>query len=94
MDDEHDGDRTSPDLGESEHTNPGVGTGEAYIAGSGLADRALDALRTLEGATPTPESPGFRRHVECVAHAWGELGDLCHDERRLALQFLRERIKR
>jgi hypothetical protein len=94
MSEHDDGDSTNLDLGAEEPTNPGIGAGEGYIAASGVARRAFDALRTLEEHCPDPESEGYRRHLEVIAHAWGELGDLCHDERRLTLQFLREKLNR
>ncbi len=91
-----DEDRTSPEIlgGAEEPTKPGIGAGDGYIAASGLAARAFTALRTLEDSCPQPGAPSFRRHLELIAHAWGELGDLCHDERRLTLHFIRERITR
>lgn len=87
---EHDGDRTSPDLGAEEHTNPGVGTSEAFLAIQASAERALGALRTMADACPRVGEVGRLRHLEVYAHMWGELGMLAHDTRRVTLQLRRE----
>lgn len=90
MTDEHDGDRTSPDLGAEETTNPGVGTSEAFLAIQSSADRVLGALRTMADACPARGEVGRERHLEVYAHLWGELGDLAHDTRRVTLRLKRE----
>lgn len=73
-----------------ERTNPGVGTGEAYIATTANRDRALAAIRELERTCPAIGAANRRRHIEVLAHACGEAGMLLHDERRLLLRLNRE----
>lgn len=88
---EHDGDRTSPDLGEhEEHTVPGVGTGDAFISITSSADRIVAALRALVDSCPPSGAAGRRRHLEVLALNFGELGELAHDARRVTLQLIRE----
>lgn len=83
-------DRTSPDLGADEHTSPGVGTREAYASIERSLERAVGAIRTLVASCPEPEEEGRERHLEVLSHAFGELGDLSHDSRRVTLQLKRE----
>lgn len=90
MTDAHDEDRTSPDLGDVEGTDPGVGAGEAYIACTASAYRALAALEALAAACPKRGEPGRERHLDVIAMQWGELGMLAHDTRRVTLQLNRE----
>jgi hypothetical protein len=90
-----DDDVTKPDLPSGlgsgdEPTNPGKGTGEAVIAVSGLAHRAVATLRTLEDTCPKAGEPGREYHLRLLALAHGELGDLHHDTRRVILQRIRE----
>lgn len=94
-DERDDDDVTKPDLpsglGTSEEpTNPGVGTGEAFLAVQASADRALGALRAMADACPPVGAVSRRRHLEVYAHLWGELGMLAHDTRRVTLQLIRE----
>jgi hypothetical protein len=97
MSDEHDDDLTNPEilgLGTEEPTKPGIGgSGEGYISFSRQARRALDAIEKLENSCPYPGEPGFDRHVEVLAHAWGDVGMLCFDTRRITLEWQRERKK-
>ncbi len=86
-DEQHDGDKTSPDLGVDDKTNPGAGP-FASIAGS--LGRAVAAVRTLAGLVPGLGEAGRRRSLEVLAHALGILGDLAHDTRRAILALVRE----
>ena len=90
MSSEHDDERTDPDLGADEHTDPGIGPGEAYIPCAGLARRALASVEELERACPPTGAAGRLRHLEVLANAWGELGMLAHDTRRVTLALKRE----
>lgn len=90
-----DDDVTEPDipsgLGEQdETTKPGVGTGEAFLAITSSADRAIAAIKTLVAECPQFGASGRLRHLEVLAHAWGELGMLCHDTRRVIIQLKHE----
>jgi hypothetical protein len=94
-DEQHDDDVTSPDLpsglgDREEPTNPGVGTGEAFIAVSSRAGRAMAAIQSLAESCPPLGDARRRRHLEVLAHAFGEAGDLCHDNRRVTLALIRE----
>jgi hypothetical protein len=95
MSDEHDGDVTSPDLpsglgSADEPTNPGVGTGEAFIATTAGAYRTVATLQALAESCPPFGSAGRRRHIEVFALTAGELGMLCFDIQRIALALNRE----
>lgn len=90
-----DDDITKPDtpsgLGNGDdETNPGVGTGEAFIAITAGADRAVAAIKALVDSCPPLGAGSRRRHLEVLAHNWGELGMLAHDTRRVILQLIRE----
>jgi hypothetical protein len=90
-----DDDITSPDLpsglGASEEpTDPGVGTGAAYIATTASRDRALAALAKLERTCPAVGAPGRRRHLELIAIAQGDAGMLFFDGRRVTNQLIHE----
>lgn len=78
------------DNGGDDKTNPGIGTGEAYIAVTASTDRVMAAIRALAEACPAIGKTGRQRHLECLAHAHGEAGMLHHDTRRLILQLIRE----
>lgn len=85
-----DDERTDPDLGRDEHTKPGVGTGDAFIAITSSADRIVASLRTLADSCPPLGAAGRRRHLEVLSLHWGELGMMAHDARRITLQLIRE----
>jgi hypothetical protein len=88
--DVHDDDRTSPDLGAEDGTNPGIGSGEAYIAITASAYRTLAAIEAMANACPRVGETGRQRHLEVIAMKWGELGMLAHDTRRVTLELIRE----
>ncbi len=88
-----DEDCTSPDCfgsTEDDPTSPGVGTREAYIATASSANGALDAVTKLSNSCPPVGNVLRDRHLEILAHAWGVLGDLSHDSRRVINRLRRE----
>lgn len=87
MPDEHDGDRTSPDLGAEEPTQVGANAFTAITDGMG---RAVSAVRALAGAIPGRGSAGRRRGLELFSNALGIAGDLFHDSRRAVNALIRE----
>lgn len=87
--DEHDGDSTSPDLGE-DLTNPGSGPNDVFLSIAASLNRAVGAVRSLAEACAGLRSEGRRRALWHLALALGELGDLAHDTRRAILQLIRE----
>jgi len=91
MTDEHDDDRTSPDLGAGDDpTQPGIGVDEAFIAITASAHRFVAALEALSSGCPPRGDPRRERHLEVYAHQWGELGMMCFDARRITLSLQRE----
>lgn len=87
MTDEHDGDRTSPDLGADEHTDAGA---SAFASIAGSLGRAVATVRTMAGGVPDPGETGRRRSLEVLANALGAVGDLAHDTRRAINALIRE----
>ena len=91
MTDEHDDDRTSPDLfGAEEPTKPGVGTGEAYIAVAGRAYRVVASLETLGLACPPAGAQLRGRGLDLIANGWDELAMLAFDVARITRRLKRE----
>ena len=94
MTDEHDGDVTRPDLpgllGAEETTDPGVGTGDAFIAITSSAYRGVATLQALADSCPPMGDPSRRRHLEVFAMTAGEVGMLCFDIQRITLALNRE----
>lgn len=91
MPDEHDGDRTNPDLGAGDdETSPGSGPVDAFVAVAAGLHRVVAALRTLAEACARSRGPDRRRLLWAIALKLGELGDLAHDTRRVILQLIRE----
>ena len=85
-----DDDRTSPDLGDEEGTQPGVGVSEAYVAISVSIGRVVDSIQTLSGACPKRGEAGRERHLEGLVLLHGDLGMLAFDIRRVTLALIRE----
>lgn len=86
-----DDDRTSPDLGADEHTDPGAGP-FASIAGS--LGAVVGDVRTLAATCPGSEEPGYVRHLIVLGNSLGALGDLAHDTRRAINALIRERTSK
>ncbi len=89
-----DDDVTSPDLpsglGVEETTNPGVGTGDAFIAITSSAYRGVATLQALADSCPAMGDASRRRHLEVFALTAGEVGMLCFDIQRITLALNRE----
>jgi hypothetical protein len=85
--DEHDGDRTSPNLGAEEHTPIGMSPFDS-IAGS--LNRAVAYIASLAGSMPGDGDSRRERHYEALELALGIAGDLCHDTRRATAARRRE----
>lgn len=89
--DEHDGDSTSPDLGDGDdHTAPGGGHDDVHVVIVASLDRVVAALRTLAEAGKGLRGDERRRNRWALALKLGEMGDLAHDTRRVTLQLIRE----
>ncbi len=89
MEDEHDGDRTSPDLGADEPTNPGTGVDEAFDRACGDLERAVRAIATLARARSSVQQAGRRRFYWEMALKAGEGGEMMFELRRVALMKMR-----
>ncbi len=84
-----DGDRTSPNLGEEEHTHPGHVAAPFAAVAAGLG-RAASAVRSLAEICDGLQGDERRRCLWALAMRLGDLGDLSHDTRRVTLALIRE----